>query len=166
MFKDTLTTIIVIIVGTITLFVFPVIKITEDADNTTRAALQDAVNSYSSEVSNEKSLSIEKWEAFSQKVKSITPSGEPGLYVQVIDDNTGKKSSFGSSTVYGENVYYTVQAEEILNQLYQNGKIDFSQGCIITFEAEYKSQNPFKNTLMGITGQGTTDSVRATAECK
>ena len=166
MFKDTLTTIIAIVIGTVVLFVFPVIKITEDADNATRVALQEAVNTYSSEVANEKSLSIEKWEAFCQKIKSISSSAEPGLYIQVMDDNVGKKSSFGSSAIYGENVYFTVQGEEVLNQLYENGEIGLNQGYIITFEAEYKSQNPFKNALMGLTGQGTKQTVRATSECK
>lgn len=166
MFKDTLTTIIVIVIGAVTLFIFPTIKITEDVDNATRVALQDAVNTYTSEVANEKELSIEKWEAFCQKVKSISPSAEPGLYIQVMDDNVGKKSSFSSSAIFGENVYYTVQDEELLKQLYENGVIKFGQGYIVTFEAEFDSQNPLKNALMGLTGQGTSQTVRATSECK
>lgn len=168
--NNTLLTFIVIAIAGVVLFVFPIMTISEKNDKVAMERIQAETTAFVDRIANEGELTEKALNEFESTINTLRPV-YTNIELQQIDENIGKKTSFGTSTVIGSNTYYTTYNETIRDAISKNGKIPFKQGDIVSVEVGYTTKEGFaegiKSAISGITGNGSYEPVaRATSEVK
>lgn len=143
---DSMTTIIVIFLGVILIFVFPLLILSGNNDNTAQMGVQTKVSEYVSELSTTGKLTPEKIAAFQQELTALGSNAYQVDYeIKVLDENPGKKTVLTTKTKIGENIYYSVytsQIDEFFND--PNNKVYvLKEGDIVTVSVKNTNQTIF-----------------------
>ena len=122
---DTLMTVVAIFLAVILMFLFPMLSVSERADDISQLAVQTAVSDF---VDNSRSIgkiTIENYENLLSALNATGNSYDVEMEVKVLDENVGKKSAWTNGEVIGENVYYSVYTSQILDTLVGNNPTDY-----------------------------------------
>ena len=114
---DTLMTVIAIFLAVILLFLFPMLSVSERADDISQLAVETAVSNF---VDNSRAIGKITIENYEQLVNALNATGNSydiELEVKKLDENVGKKTAWTDGQVIGENVYYSVYTSQILDTL-------------------------------------------------
>lgn len=154
---ESLTTVTVIMLAAILLFVFPMMTLADRTDDISQISVQTATVSFVDEVRQTGKLTDEKYAEYTQKINAA--EGAPykiEMTLQRLDENPAKKSAYEQSTTIGENTYYSLYTSQIEEELENNnGVIYLKQGDIFSASAVNTSQtlaSSFKNFLYKVTG--------------
>ena len=157
--NDTLVTIIAIFIAAILMFVFPLMTIADRNDDVCQQALQQDTDDFVDKVRNVGSIKQADLTAYKQEIASLGHAFNTSIEVKVQDENVGKKTSWTTSSVIGENVYYSVYTETIEDKVYgAQGKYPLKEGDIVSVTSvntDTTIAQSLRNAFYSITGKGT-----------
>ena len=103
--NDTLVTIIAIFIAAILMFVFPLMTIADREDDITQQAVQQETVEFVDKVRNVGAITQADLTEYKEKLSALDHTFNTSIEVKVKDDNVGKKTTWTTSSVVGENVY-------------------------------------------------------------
>lgn len=157
--NDTLVTIIAIIIAAILMFVFPLMTIADRNDDITQQALQDKTVEFVDKIRNVGAITQADLTEYKDNINALGHTFDTNITVQVMDSTVGKKTSWTTSSVVGENVYYSVYTEAIEEQVNgASGKYTLKEGDIVSVTSvntDTTIAQSLRNVFYSITGKGT-----------
>ena len=157
--KDTLVTIIAIFIAAILMFVFPLMTIADREDDITQQAVQQETVEFVDKVRNVGAITQADLTEYKEKLSALDHTFNTSIEVKVKDDNVGKKTTWTTSSVVGENVYYSVYTEVVEDQVYgASGKYALKEGDIVSVTSvntDTTIAQSLRNAFYAITGKGT-----------
>ena len=115
--RDTLITIVAILLAAILMFIFPLLSASERNDDVSQLSVQTAINEF---VDNSCSIGKITIENYSTLVNTLNATGnnyDIEIEHKILDENIGKKTAWTEGTVIGENIYYSVYTSQITDQI-------------------------------------------------
>ena len=157
--NDTLVTIIAIFIAAILMFVFPLMTIADRNDDIAQQAVQQRTVEFVDKARNVGAITQADLTEYKEKIASLGHTFKTDLEVKKLDDNVGKKTTWTTSTVVGENVYYSVYTDTIEAQVYgASGKYPAKEGdiiCVTSVNDDVTIAQSLRNTFYAIAGKGT-----------
>lgn len=157
--NDTLVTIIAIFIAAILMFVFPLMTIADRNDDIAQQAVQQKTVEFVDKERNVGAILGTDLDSYKQDIGSVGHAFNVDIEVKKMDDNVGKKTSWTTSSVVGENVYYSVYTDTIESQVYgASGKYPLKEGDIISVSAtntDVTIAQSLRNVFYAIAGKGT-----------
>lgn len=157
--NDTLVTIIAIFIAAILMFVFPLMTIADRNDDIAQQAVQQKTVEFVDKERNVGAILQADLDTYKQDIGSIGHSFNVDIEIKKMDDNVGKKTSWTTSSVVGENVYYSVYTDTVESQVYgSSGKYPLKEGDIISVSAtntDITIAQSLRNVFYAIAGKGT-----------
>ncbi len=156
--NDTLVTIIAIFLAAILMFVFPLMTIADRNDDIAGQALQQDTVEFVDQIRNVGAITQSDLSAYKEEINSLGHTFNTEMEVKVQDDNVGKKSSWTTSSVVGENSYYSVYTEAIEERVYNGGTYPLKEGDIVSVTStntDTTIAQSLRNAFYSITGKGT-----------
>ncbi len=156
--SDTMTTIIGILIAVILLFIFPIMAIADRSDDVAQQAALTAVSDFAYTVSSEGAITEESYSKCLESLAATAHTYDVEIEVKHIDENIGNKSAWTSSSVIGENAYYSVYTSQILEKLNDVGKYTLKEGdyvSVIAKNTDITLSQSLKNMFYQVLGKGT-----------
>lgn len=159
---DTLIVVVVIILGAVILFVFPLMTMSDNTDDITQLTVETAVTEFVDDIRTTGRLSMDKYSGLVETLSSTGNTYDIEMQVQVLDENPGKKTTQAEATKIGENVYYTMYTSQILDTINPSSGVTktlaLKEGDI--FSVSVKNTNTtlsqqLKSFLYSVTGNDT-----------
>lgn len=157
--SDTLMTIIGIIVAVMLMFIFPLTEITGKSDEISQTVTQAAVSDFVNKVTTQGKITLFDYNELVQKLKATGNSYDIQIEAKILDDNPTRTTTTNYSYLIGENKYYSVYTNIILNE------IEHGSGEYVLKKDDYifvsvKNTNitigtQFKNLLYNFVGKDT-----------
>ncbi len=156
--NDTLVTIIAIFIAAVLMFVFPLMTIADRNDAIASQAVQQKTVEFVDKERNVGAIRQADLDEYKQKISSLGHTFNTELEVKAIDENVGKKTTWTTSKVIGENVYYSVYTGTIEDQVYGgSGKYVLKEGDIFSVTStntDTTIAQSLRNVFYSIAGKG------------
>jgi len=156
---NVLGTIIAIALAGILMFVFPLMTIADRNDDIAQQAVQKKTVEFVDKERNVGSITQSDLNEYKEEIGALGHTFNVELEVKKMDDNVGKKSEWTTSSVVGENVYYSVFTDTIENEVYgSSGKYTMKEGDILSVSAvntDVTIAQSLRNVFYAIAGKGT-----------
>ena len=138
--NDTLITIVGIFLAAILMFVFPLMTIADRNDDVAKQAVSQKTIEFVDKSRNVGAITQADLQEYKEKIGALGHTFKTDMEVKRIDENVGKKTSWTTSQVVGENTYYSVYTEAIEAQVNgPSGKFTLKEGDI--FSVSVKNTN-------------------------
>lgn len=136
--SDTLITVIAIGLAAVLMFVFPLMTMSDRANDVSQTSLKTTVDNFVQDIKNTGVITKAKYDNF---IASLPAQNryDVELEVWVLDENPGKKVNQTNSKIIGENVYYCEYTSQIENKL-KSGNYILKEGDIIKVSAKNTNQ--------------------------
>lgn len=161
--SNTFITVIAIMACAVVMFVFPLMATANQNDSITQTSIQSLVSEFVNTASKEGKITKDNYDEFVQKLYATGNSYDIELEVQVLDDNPGKKGQ--NINVIGENIYYSVYTNTIIESLDNTQNYMLKQGdyFIVTVNnTNVTMGTKLKNFIYSVVGKDTI-AIQATA---
>lgn len=115
---ETLIIVIVIVLGAIILFIFPLMAMSDRNDDITQSVVETSVSEFVNDVRTTGILTMDKYNKLVEELSATGNVYNVEMELRVLDENPGKKTTQAESTKVGENVYvvyYNSQVMDLLN---------------------------------------------------
>jgi len=162
---DSLITVVAILVGTILMFVFPMLAVAERTDDISQIAVQTDTVEFVDNIRATGKVKLADYEAYVQKLAATGNSYEIEMERKVLDENPSKKVTWANSKKIGENVYYSEYTQQILDAITpEEGnpdkklELNLNEGDIFTVSVKNTNltmSQMLRNFFYTVTGQGT-----------
>ncbi|MBR3249650.1 MAG: hypothetical protein IKF83_03005 [Clostridia bacterium] len=155
---DSTITIIAIFLAAILMFVFPLMAMSDRADDVSQLNVQTLTTEFVDNVRTTGKLTEANYSKFIQQLDSTGNTYDVELEAQILDENPGKKATQADTTKIGENVYYNVYTSQILEELGKNNIKAFKEGDIFSVSAKNTNatiSQQLKNAFYRVTGNDT-----------
>ena len=129
---DSLTTIIAIFLAATLMFVFPLMTMTNRADDVSQLSVQSLTTQFVDDVRTTGKITSEKYSKFVENIHSTGNTYDVEIEVKVRDENPGKKTTQANSKKIGEDVYYSIYTTQIENTLRNNNAYNLKEGDIVS----------------------------------
>lgn len=113
--SDTLITVIAIGLAAILMFVFPLMTMSDRTDDVAQLSVETATADFVDTIRSTGRITPDNYNSFLQNITATGNTYEVEMEVKVLDENPGKKTEQATSTVIGENVYYSIYTSQILD---------------------------------------------------
>ena len=114
---DTVVTIIVIVLGAVLMFVFPLMSVADRSDDVSQLSVQSATTTFVDDIRSTGRITLDNYNKFVQEINSTGNTYDVVMEVKILDENPGKKTAQTTYEKIGENVYYTEYTSQILDEL-------------------------------------------------
>lgn len=114
---ETLIIVIVIVLGAIILFVFPLMTMADRNDDITQSVVDTAVSEFVNDVRTTGILTMDKYSKLVEELSATGNVYNVEMQLGVLDENPNIKIAQVERTKIGENVYYTMYTSQILDML-------------------------------------------------
>ena len=165
--NDTFATILAIGISAVILFIFPLMAIADRNDDIATQTYQQKTVEFVDKERNQGSITQDDLEAYKTSIAAVGYPYKIESEVKRIDENMGKKTEWTTSTVIGENVYYSIYTDTIENEVYgSSGRFPLKEGDILSVSAVNTKKTLAQNirgSLFAITGQGDAGRIRRAA---
>ena len=156
---DTVVTIIVIVLGAVLMFVFPLMSVADRSDDVSQLSVQSATTTFVDGIRSTGRITLDNYNKFVQEINSTGNTYDVVMEVKILDENPGKKVTWTSGDKIGENIYYSQYTSQILEQL-ENGDGEYilSEGDMISVSVKNTNQTlsqMLRNFFYTISGQDT-----------
>lgn len=157
---DILISIFAIVLSVILMFIFPLMTMSDRADDVSQLAVDIATVEFVDEVRTTGSITKSEYEKFTSNISTTGNTYNIELEVKIKDENPGRimteVSSDGSDV--GENVYYSIYTSQIIEKIKNNEEYKLKEGDI--FSASVKNTNQtisqqLKNFFYTVVGKDT-----------
>ena len=133
---DSLITVVVIVLAAVLMFVFPLLTVSENSDNTSQLSVQNATTEFVENIRSTGKITLDSYDKYIQTINSTGNTFDVQMEVQVLDENPGVKTTQTDQTKIGENIYYTQYTTQILNEIENKpNKKTLKEGEIVTVKA-------------------------------
>lgn len=133
---DSLITVVVIVLAAVLMFVFPLLTVSENSDNTSQLSVQNATTEFVENIRSTGKITLDSYDKYIQTINSTGNTFDVQMEVQVLDENPGVKTTQTDQTKIGENIYYTQYTTQILNEIENKpNKKTLKEGDIVTVKA-------------------------------
>ena len=119
---DSLITVVVIVLAAVLMFVFPLLTVSENSDNTSQLSVQNATTEFVENIRSTGKLTQNAYDKYIQTINSTGNTFDVQIEIQVLDENPGVKTTQTDRTKIGENIYYTQYTTQVLNDIKNNNK--------------------------------------------
>ena len=156
---ESMMTVIAIFAATILMFVFPLMSVSERADDISQLAVQTAIVEFVDTVSSKGKMTTSDYDGFIQTLAATGNTYDVELEAKVLDENPGKKVTWTSGDKIGENVYYSQFTSQILEKIEEeNGQYILKEGDMFSVSVKNTNQTLsqlIRNFFYTVTGNDT-----------
>lgn len=157
---DILTSIIGIALATILMFIFPLITMTDRADDVSQLTVKVATSEFANDIRQTGKITPERYNQFIQNIGSTGNTYNVEMEVKILDENPARRRVIlnGDSGEHGENVYYSVYNYQIEKFFRQDKTYYLKEGDIVTVSVRNTNQTmsqQLKNFLYTVVGKDT-----------
>lgn len=146
---DTVTTIVVIFLAGILIFIFPLMTVADRNDDIAHQLLISETERFTQEIATTGTLTNDMLDAYVKKISSSKNYYIVDFDCQIFDDNPTKKVTQVDSTKIGEGASYHIYTASIDKTLEGEGVKYFKKGDIVTVKV-YNSNKTLPQILRGI----------------
>ena len=132
---DSLITVVAIFLAAILMFIFPLMSLAERTDDISSLAVQTSTTEFVDNVRTTGKMTLEDYEGYISDISSTGNSFDVEILIQQLDENPGKKTTQAESTKIGENLYYNFYTTQVVEDLYEKGRITLKEGDFVTVTA-------------------------------
>jgi len=129
---DTLITVVAIVLAATLMFVFPLMTMSNRADDVSQLSVQSLTTQFVDDVRTTGKITSEKYSKFVENIHSTGNTYDVEIEVKVRDENPGKKTTQANSKKIGEDVYYSIYTTQIENTLKSNKAYNLKEGDIVS----------------------------------
>ena len=129
---DTLITVVAIVLAATLMFVFPLMTMSNRADDVSQLSVQSLTTQFVDDVRTTGKITSEKYSKFVENIHSTGNTYDVEIEVKVRDENPGKKTTQANSKKIGEDVYYSIYTTQIENTLKGNKAYNLKEGDIVS----------------------------------
>lgn len=129
---DTLITVVAIVLAATLMFVFPLMTISNRADDVSQLSVQSLTTQFVDDVRTTGKITSDKYNKFVENIHSTGNTYDVEIEVKVRDENPGKKTTQANSKKIGEDVYYSIYTTQIENTLKNNNAYNLKEGDIVS----------------------------------
>lgn len=115
--QDTLMTAIGIFIAVILIFMFPLMEIAGKTDELSETVIELAASDFVNNVAQQGKITELEYSSLIQKINATGNTYEVEIEARILDDNPSRITTTGSSTLIGENKYYSVYTNTIIEKL-------------------------------------------------
>ncbi len=133
---DTLVTVVVIILAAAIMVIFPLMTMADRTDDVTQLVLESTLAEFADEVRYTAVITEDQYEKLIESLAATGNTYDIEMEIKVLDENPGKKTAQAQATKYGENEYYSVFTEDILDVLDKEGKYKLTQGSFFIIKGK------------------------------
>lgn len=155
---DILSSIIGIFIAAILMFIFPLITMSDRADDVSQLTVKIATTEFVNDVRASGKISSDKYGKFIENLGSTGNIYNVELEVKILDENPGKKTTLADRTKIGENVYYSIYTSQI-ESVFNSGKDYYlKEGDIFSVSVKNTNQTiaqQLKNFFYTVVGNDT-----------
>ena len=137
--NDTVITIVAIFLGTILMFIFPLMSVSERSDDISQLTVQTATSEFCTSVTTTGRISLTEYQKLISTLSATGNSYDVEMEVKILDENIGKKSAWTQGTVIGENSSYSVGTTNIVSEIQEKGSYSLKEGDV--FVVRIKNTN-------------------------
>lgn len=148
---EVLTTIVVIGLAAILLFIFPMQAMSDKNDTTAQLAVQSLVTTYVNKIASSGIMTLSDLEILENELEATGNSYDIEIELRIADKNPGKKTE---NQKMGDTTYYSLYTKQVREKL-ESGPIKLKQGDYIIVKVKNTNttmSQMFKNLLYGLTG--------------
>lgn len=134
------TTIVVIVLLGVLIFIVPMVTLTDRVDNVTQENVDLIVQELVTDLTTTGVLTRAKYENFESELVSTGNVYDIEIEIQHLDENPGKKTAQANYTKIGENVYYSEYTTQILKQIgikVDNQSVELANDTITLKEGDF-----------------------------
>lgn len=159
--SDTLITIIAIALAAVLMFIFPLMTVSDRADDTTQLVVSTAVSDLVNTVRTSGKLTMEQYSKFVEEIDSTGIKFDVNMEIQERDETPGKKTAqvTASAAADANDAYITKYMSQISDELEgPNGVVYLKEGDTFKVRVESDSETisqQLKNFLYSVTGNDT-----------
>lgn len=129
---DTLITVVAIVLAATLMFVFPIMTMSNRADDVSQLSVQSLTTQFVDDVRTTGKITSDKYNKFVENIHSTGNTYDVEIEVKVRDENPGKKTTQANSKKIGEDVYYSIYTTQIENTLKNNNAYNLKEGDIVS----------------------------------
>ena len=155
--SDSVMTVVAIFLAAILMFIFPLMSTADRGDDVSQQVVQTATTEFVDNIRSTGKITNDKYEAFVQTIASTGNAFDVEMQVEVLDENSNKKTTQASPTKVGENYSYTEYTSQILERIASEGQYKLKEGDIVSVFVKNTNQTIsqiLKNFMYRVTGNG------------
>ena len=159
---DTLITVVAIVLAATLMFVFPLMTMSNRADDVSQLSVQSLTTQFVDDVRTTGKITSDKYNKFVENIHSTGNTYDVEIEVKVRDENPGKKTTQANSKKIGEDVYYSIYTTQIENTLKNNNAYNLKEGDIVSVSVK-NTNTTLSQQLSGGTSTGLTGTIAGEA---
>ena len=159
---DTLITVVAIVLAATLMFVFPLMTMSNRADDVSQLSVQSLTTQFVDDVRTTGKITSDKYNKFVENIHSTGNTYDVEIEVKVRDENPGKKTTQANSKKIGEDVYYSIYTTQIENTLKSNKAYNLKEGDIVSVSVK-NTNTTMSQQLSGGTSTGLTGTIAGEA---
>ncbi len=159
---DTLITVVAIVLAATLMFVFPLMTMSNRADDVSQLSVQSLTTQFVDDVRTTGKITSDKYNKFVENIHSTGNTYDVEIEVKVRDENPGKKTTQANSKKIGEDVYYSIYTTQIENTLKNNNEYNLKEGDIVSVSVK-NTNTTMSQQLSGGTSTGLTGTIAGEA---
>ena len=159
---DTLITVVAIVLAATLMFVFPLMTMSNRADDVSQLSVQSLTTQFVDDVRTTGKITSDKYNKFVENIHSTGNTYDVEIEVKVRDENPGKKTTQADSKKIGEDVYYSIYTTQIENTLKNNNAYNLKEGDIVSVSVK-NTNTTMSQQLSGGTSTGLTGTIAGEA---
>ncbi|CDE24685.1 putative uncharacterized protein [Clostridium sp. CAG:440] len=159
---DTLITVVAIVLAATLMFVFPLMTMSNRADDVSQLSVQSLTTQFVDDVRTTGKITSDKYNKFVENIHSTGNTYDVEIEVKVRDENPGKKTTQANSKKIGEDVYYSIYTTQIENTLKNNNAYNLKEGDIVSVSVK-NTNTTMSQQLSGGTSTGLTGTIAGEA---
>lgn len=156
---DTIVTIIAIFLGAVLLFVFPLMAVSERADDTSQSYVGTVTAQFVDEARTTTVITQDRYDALISRLSATGNTYDIEMVVGKNDENPYKLSASDSGPSVGQNLTYKLSTTQILEEMNSNGgvfKLNTGDSISVTVKNTNKTiSQMIKGFFYSITGNDT-----------
>lgn len=155
--SDSVMTIVAIFLAAILMFIFPLMSTADRSDDISQQAIQTATTDFVDDIRSTGRITRDNYDSFFQTISATGNSFDVEMQVEVLDENSNKKTTQTSPTKVGENYSYSVYTSQIIDELDKSGQYKLKEGDIISVTVKNTNKTIsqiLKNFMYRVTGNG------------
>ena len=133
---DTLITVVAIFLAAVLMFVFPLMSVSERADDVSQLSVQAATVEYVDNMRTTGKITMDDYSKFIQTIGTTGNTYDVEVERKILDENPSKKTTQTNLDVIGENVYYTEYTTQIMDSLKSGNDIAMKEGDIVSVKVK------------------------------
>ena len=155
--EDTLISVIAIALAVILMFVFPLMTMSDRADDVAQLTVEVATTEFVNEIRTTGKITPDEYSKFIENIVSTGNTYNIEMEIKVLDENPGRIITKETREI-GENVYYSVYTSQIEEKLNANQDYKLKEGDIVSVDVKNTNQTlsqQLKNFFYSVVGKDT-----------